>query len=232
MSQVWFAIGCLGMAFGALIFGIGAHNAQNERWRILFTLNFFIAAIASVLYLTMWTGHGQSIVYDRPTYWVRYVTWICSTPLQILSVTYLGGTSLAFTSALVGADILMIATGFVATMSPKPINYIWYIVSCGFFIGMFYMLFNQYRSQASEKHPRSRRVFTKLITVHFVLWLIYPVIWILGNTGFNLISSTVETASYTILDVVAKVGFGFLALNCFKQLDQAGEAPRLERVFS
>ncbi|MBD2054968.1 bacteriorhodopsin [Oculatella sp. FACHB-28] len=52
MVQTWLWIGVTGMAVGAVFFGFGAHNARTERWKILYTLNFFICLIASVLYLT------------------------------------------------------------------------------------------------------------------------------------------------------------------------------------
>lgn len=74
MAQTWLWIGVVGQACGAMLFGIGAHNAKNERWRILFTLNFFICFIASGLYLAMALGQGQSIIEGRPTIWVRYIT--------------------------------------------------------------------------------------------------------------------------------------------------------------
>lgn len=230
MTQAWLAFGCLSMAVGAIIFGFGAHNANSERWRTLYVLNFFIAIIASVLYLAMWLGQGFDVIYDRPTYWVRYVTWTLSTPLLILVLTFLGRTSLSITGSLVGADILMIATGFVATVSPKPTNYIWYIVSCGAFLGITYLLLRQYRMEAEEQFPRSKKVFRRLITIHLFLWTLYPVVWILSSTGFNLLSSTAETASYTLLDVAAKVGFGFLSLNSMSKLEQGSEVRRLERV--
>ena len=42
MTQTWLWIGTFGMAAGSLIFGFGAHNAKNERWKILFILNFLL----------------------------------------------------------------------------------------------------------------------------------------------------------------------------------------------
>ena len=114
MTQFWLWTGVIGMALGALVFGIGAHNAKNQRWQILFTLNFFICAIASGLYLMMALGQGVTIINGKPTYWIRYVTWFCSTPLLILDLTYLGRTNLPITGSLLGehptlADMLLLA---------------------------------------------------------------------------------------------------------------------------
>lgn len=229
-KQTWLWIGCLGMAAGAIIFGIGAHNNRSERWKILLVLNFFIAAIASILYLAMTQNQGYGEFAGRPTFWIRYVTWSLSTPLLVLVLTYLGGSSLWLTGSLVGADVLMIATGFVATISREPVNYLWYVVSCGAYLAIAYLLLGPYRQEAVSKHPRARKVFYRLLTVHLILWTGYPIVWILANTGFNVINSTIETALYTLLDLASKVGFGFLSLNSMKQLEQSNEAPQFTEL--
>lgn len=221
MVQFWLWIGVAGMAIGSLVFGLGAHNAKRDRWRILFTLNFFICLIAAGLYLAMALGQGFRIVFDRPTFWVRYVTWFCSTPLLLLDLAFLGRTSLPITGSLIGANAYMIATGFVGAISPKPINYIWYVVSCGAFLATLYLLFVPYRREAQQKHPRSKSVFQKLLTAHGILWTLYPVVWILAATGFNVLSQGAETMSYTLLDLASKVGFGFLSLNSLYQIEKA-----------
>lgn len=225
MAQTWLWIGAIGMALGAAFFGLGAHNAKKERWKILFTLNFFICLIATGLYLSMALGQGRSVIEGRPTVWVRYITWFLSTPLLIIDLTFLGKTSLPITGSLLAANAYMIATGFVATISPnRAIGHIWYVVSCFAFLATAYLLVNQYRKEAERKHPRSKQVFRKLLAVHLVLWTAYPVVWLLGNTGFNLINQGFETMFYTILDLTSKVGFGLLSLNSMHNLEQSGEA--------
>jgi sensory rhodopsin len=223
MVQTWLNTGVICMALGAIIFGYGARSARSQTWKILFTLNFFICLIASSLYLAMALGQGQSVVYGRPTFWVRYITWFLSTPLLLLDLTLLGRTSLPITGSLLGANAFMIATGLVATISPDPINYIWYLVSCGAYIAVFYLLVSPYRQEAERQHPRNKKAFRKLLTVHLVLWTGYPIVWLLAASGFDLINQGIETMSYTLLDIISKVGFGFLSLNTLSQLERSGE---------
>jgi bacteriorhodopsin len=119
----------------------------------------------------------------------------------------------------------MIVTGFVATISPnRSIGHIWYVVSCFAFLATAYLLVNQYRLEAERKHPRSKKVFRKLLTVHLVFWTAYPIVWLLGNTWLNLINQGTETMFYTLLDLASKVGFGFLSLNSLHNLEQADVA--------
>ena len=229
MTQTWLWIGVIGMAFGSAVFGIGSHNAKNERWRIIFTLNFFICLIAAGLYLAMALGQGRSVIDGRPTVWVRYITWFLSTPLLLLDLTFLGKTSLPITGSLLGANAYMIVTGFVATISAdRRIGHIWYVVSCVAFVATLYLLLNQYRKEAERKHPRTKQAFRKLLLVHLVLWTAYPIVWLLGNTWLNVINQGTETMFYTILDLASKVGFGFLSLNTMHTLEKAGEAQPLK----
>ena len=121
------------MALGSLVFGVGAARATTRRWQILFGLNFFICLIAAVLYLTMATGYGAVQIGPQRTVWVRYVTWILSTPLLILDLAYLGRSRLPLTGSLLGANTFMIATGFVATVVQSPYNLLWYGISSAAF---------------------------------------------------------------------------------------------------
>jgi sensory rhodopsin len=219
MVQTWLQIGVVGMVLGSVVFGFGASHASNRRWRILYTLNFFICLIAAGLYLAMSLGLGSQVIYERPTFWVRYLTWFCSTPLLLLDLAFLGGTDLSITGSLIGANAYMIATGFVGAITPKPMNRIWYLVSCGAFLATLYLLVKPYRLQAEQNYPRSKRVFRKLLTAHVVLWSLYPVVWILAATGFSVLSQGYETMSYTLLDLASKVGFGFLSLNSLRHLE-------------
>ncbi|MBW4622622.1 MAG: bacteriorhodopsin [Cyanosarcina radialis HA8281-LM2] len=234
MTQFWLWFGCISMTAGAIFFGFGADRAKSQRWQVVYSLNFFICAIAAALYLAMSFKQGFTYIGDRPAYLTRYLTWTFSTPLTIVLLSYLGRTSIPIVASMVGADVYTIVTGFVATISTKPVSNIWYVVSCGAYLGLAYLLLKQYRQQAERHYPRAKKVFYRLLAVHLVIWTAYPIVWILASTGFNAIDSTTETACYTILDIAAKVGFGFLALNSLNQLEQAESAARQaqERSFS
>ena len=228
MTQTWLWIGVFSMALGCVFFGIGAHNGKNQQWRTLYTLNFFICLIAAGLYLAMALGQGVNIINGRPTYWVRFITWFCSTPLLLLDLTFLGRTNILTTGSLLGANAYMLVTGFMATISSKPISYIWYIVSCAAYVAIIYLLVQPYRQEAQRKHPKSKSAFSKLITIHLVLWTLYPVVWILSAEGFSILNQGGEAMSYTLLDIASKVGFGFLSLNTLHTLENARESIRVE----
>lgn len=223
-TQMWYWLGALGMIVGALYFGLGAYSARkigDDRAEVLYQLTFFVSIIATVLYLVLANGYGAVDDGEGPgtrTVWVRYVTWILSTPLLILVLTYLGRSRLTTTTALLGANTLMIATGFLATIVSDSGKYTFYVLSCGAFLAVVYLLVRPYRQEAKAAYPDQGGAFDRLVGVHLVLWVLYPIVWILSPEGWGLYGSTMEASLFTILDLLSKVGFGLLAVATLAQI--------------
>ena len=226
MAQLWFWIGTVAMALGSVYFGLAAARAPERRWQILWTLYFFICLIAVVLYLVMATGYGAYVSADGTrTTWVRYVTWFTSTPLLLLALTWLGRSSLPLVAGLLGANAFMIGTGFVATILPEDaLSLTWWTISTGAYLAIAWAFVGRYKREAKAALPASASVFDRLVVVHLVLWTAYPVVWLLSPEGFDVVGDTWEAGLFTVLDVAAKVGFGFLAANSLRTIEQNGEA--------
>ena len=61
-----------------------------------------------------------------------------------------------------------------------------------------------------------------------MLWFGYPIVWILGAEGFRVLNVETETACYAILDICAKVVYGFiLTSTSFDVLAQAANSDRI-----
>jgi len=45
-----------------------------------------------------------------------------------------------------------------------------------------------------------------------VLWSVYPILWLIGTEGAQLVPLSIETLGFMVLDVTAKVGFGAILL--------------------
>ncbi|OZC04119.1 bacteriorhodopsin [Rubricoccus marinus] len=230
MAQTWYWIGLVAMAVGSGVFGVAAARAPERRWQILWTLYFFICLIAAVLYLVMATGFGSYVSADgTKTTWVRYVTWFTSTPLLLLALTYLGRSSMPLVASLLGANAFMIATGFVATILPEDaLSLTWWAISTGAYVAIAWAFLGRYKREAKAALPASGAVFDRIVLVHLILWTAYPVVWMLSPEGLDLVGDGPEALMFTILDIAAKVGFGFLAANSLRQIEQNGEAAAFE----
>ena len=239
---IWLWIGTLGMFLGMLYFIARGWGETNRRRQEFYIVTIFITAIAFVNYLSMALGFGLTNVMvggeELPVYWARYTDWFFTTPLLLIDLALLAGANRNQISALVGLDMLMIATGVLATLSGGSYavfglgdgarRLIWWGVSTGFLLVLLYMLYGSLDEKAQQLSGDAASTFSTLRTLIVVVWLIYPVWWIVGTEGLQVVSLNIETAGFMVLDLVAKVGFGIILLSSRKVLDAAGSTAGAE----
>jgi len=232
---IWLWIGTLGMLLGMLYFIARGWGETDRRRQEFYIVTIFITAIAFVNYLAMALGFGLTTVTiggeELPIYWARYTDWLFTTPLLLVDLGLLVGATRNQLASLVGLDVLMIGTGAIATLSTSAAvlsaggtRLVWWGVSTGFLLVLLYMLYGSLDEKASQLSGSAASTFSTLRTLVVVVWLVYPVWWILGTEGLQIVSLNVETAGFMVLDLVAKVGFGFILLSSREVLDAAGSA--------
>ncbi|UIO99201.1 bacteriorhodopsin [Halobaculum sp. CBA1158] len=232
---IWLWIGTLGMFLGMLYFIARGWGETDRRRQEFYIVTIFITAIAFVNYLAMALGFGLTMVElggeEVPIYWARYTDWFFTTPLLLIDLGLLAGANRNELSSLVGLDMLMIGTGAVATLSAGPgalgagaRRLVWWGVSTGFLLVLLYMLYGSLGEKASQLSGDAASTFSTLRTLIVVVWLVYPVWWIVGTEGLGIVSLNIETAGFMVLDLVAKVGFGIILLSSREVLDAAGSA--------
>jgi bacteriorhodopsin len=116
---------------------------------------------------------------------------------------------------------MMIATGFFAGITASDIRWVWFAVSCVIFVWMLWVLLAEILKAAGNRPPEVRSKFNQLAIILAVVWTIYPILWVLGTEGINVIGIEGEVATFAVIDLIAKVGFGFLLLSNRKVLEAA-----------
>jgi bacteriorhodopsin len=226
------------MFLGMLYFIATGWGEDDEKRQEFFIVTIFIAAIAFSNYLAMALGFGLTTVSvggeELPIYWARYTDWFFTTPLLLIDLGLLAGANRNQLSALVGLDALMIGTGAVATLAGGGFavfglgdgarRLIWWGVSTGFLLVLLYFLFGTLSQQAQALSSEVGSKFAQLRNLIVVVWLVYPAWWLLGTEGLQLVSLSIETAGFMVLDLTAKIGFGFLLLSSRQVLDDVSEA--------
>ena len=217
-------LGTAGMAIGAVIIAVIGFSLPNvERHHV--TASFFVCAIAACAYYAMATGTGTWMVDGEPVFYARYVDWIVTTPLLLLGLLTVGlapvtggGEAARARNGLIGwvlgADILMIATGLVASLRQQNDDrWIWYIISCVFFLLVLWALFGPVKQHLEQSMSP---LYMRLLGILTVLWFIYPILWVLGTEGTGTLDLTGEIAVFAVIDVLAKVGFGIVLVTGIK----------------
>ena len=216
---IWLALGTVLMLIGTFVFltmGWGEDDPQKKEFYIITTL---IPGIAAASYLSMFFGFGLTQVPLESgrvidVYWARYADWLFTTPLLLLDIGLLAGASNRDIGALVGLDAFMIITGLGATLMKTGVaRYAFWTISTIAMVLLLYFLFAVFTEAASDLDEDARGTFNVLRNLILVAWTLYPIVWLLGTEGAGVVGLYVETLMFMVLDVTAKVGFGFILLS-------------------
>jgi bacteriorhodopsin len=83
----------------------------------------------------------------------------------------------------------MILTGLVADLSPYPLRYLWYALGCAALLVILAVVWGPLRRIAESSSPGLGRVYRRVAGLLAVLWIGYPLFWIIGPSGLRLIGS-------------------------------------------
>ena len=195
------------------------HHFLTSILIVLIATASYFAMAAGETYLTLADGHHIVIA--------RYIDWALTTPLLILGTATIGIRSLSVDKTriygAIAADIFMILTGLAGGLCTDASRWGWYAFSSIAFVAVLLLLWLPLRAEATR--IGRGRVYTRLIAVLSVLWVQYPIVWLLGDEGLRVMPSAPQTLWYTVLDVLAKVAFGFLSLQTVMKLRPAIEEP-------
>jgi bacteriorhodopsin len=218
----WLWVGTFGMVLGVIILMIvGKQRTASEQTQSV--LHWSVPAIAACSYFAMVVGQGAGVLRDstadggsRVFYFARYIDWAFTTPILLIGLALLAFHGIekkwGIISGLVIADVIMIVTALFFGASIEPgIKWIWFTISCLAFIYVYYALWVQLKKENLKARPSVQKAYKSLAGSLSVIWFIYPVVIGLGTDGLGTLSPMVTTASFVILDLVAKVVFGLTA---------------------
>ncbi len=203
------------MYIGAFIFHFKSRVEKNVA-RYEYFIAIVIAVWSGTSYASMALQQGVIVINDRNIYFARYIDWIVTTPLLVISIAsvamyYEQKDKLLF-SKLIFADIFFIITGIIGDLSYKPINYFWYFAGLISFIILNTMLWTTVKAKAKEQGTKINRIYYRLLKILTILWIGYPVAWLLGPAGLGILGQLTDTTIFIILPIFSKVGFSLLLL--------------------
>ncbi|WP_110685185.1 bacteriorhodopsin [Salinicola aestuarinus] len=211
--QLSFIVGWIAMLAGGVAFWAMSRSLpMSEKRHGVAAMSIVFVAFAN--YFAMAIGQGDIMVHGKTVFIARYTDWVITTPILLASLAMMATPDLSRVRTLIGAlivaDIYMILTGLVGNLSVAPNNYYWWGISMVAFLAVLGMIWGPLRTEANQGHTAGE--YSKLAMMLTVLWIGYPIVWLIGSSGFDWITLTVESWLYLVLDVTAKVGFGFVAL--------------------
>jgi sensory rhodopsin len=220
----WFTLGLIGELLGTAVLAYGywlVPEATRKRYLLLVSIPGI--AIFAYIFLTLGIGtvtggNGQTV------YVVRYIDWLLTTPINVLYLGLLAHASRENISKLVTLQALTIVFGFAGTLVAGALGYGLFLLGAACFGGVVYLLYNDIADSATAAlSDVEASLYRTLRNFVVVLWSVYPIVWLLGESGIALMD--VETATLVIvyLDVVTKVGFGAIALHAWTTMETVTE---------
>jgi sensory rhodopsin len=200
-----YAFGTLGLLAGVVV-GVALLRAE-QRDRGRFGVLLVIPGFAALAYLVMFLGVG-TVTASGYTFPVpRYVDWAVTTPVLVGYVGYVAGADRRVVVGTAVVDALMIALGLAAVLAPPPLRWVAFGLSATCHLGLLGVLYGVFPRAAADQSVRRRQLFDLLQNHVGLLWLAYPVVWLAGPAGLDLVSAVGITLVVTYADVVAKTPY-------------------------
>merc|ERR1712167_475651 len=159
---------------------------------------FIVAAVSACAYYAEWAGLGVEYkttdTTPRVIFWAHYLDWVVTGPLILADLALLSRSDTPTIISLVGNMVLYVICGLIGALTVAPYKYMWWVASLIFLIIVFMLLLKG------------------LTWLTILVWLVYPIVWIVGSEGTGALGLSQEVGIITIADLIAKIGFGFYLL--------------------
>lgn len=216
LLQLSFYLAYLFLAGSTPLIAFEIFNTYPDKYeplKYILAIETTVNIIASFAYSQLITFINNPIDFSSITNF-RYLDWIATTPLLLLSFTLYLQYKKNISSNTINnlneinkptakidfnkigiiilLNVIMLIFGFMGETGRMN-----HIIACiiGFipFIIMFYLIWKWYGDVMHNKN---------IFSIFLVVWSLYGIVYFLPNTSKNI--------SYNILDIIAKVGFGLL----------------------
>jgi bacteriorhodopsin len=227
METLWLVIGTIVMIGGAIIFAFMTINAPRGS-RHFFVIMALVALVAFIAYLSMATGRGVFVAGGQEFYQARYIDWLFTTPLLVLVLCLLALPNprqrIGLIAGLIVLDVFMILVGWWAGATVSGWKYVLWFIALIALIALLYSIMTRLYAASADRPQSVRRILRTLSVYVVIVWSLYPVVWLIGTEGIGAVSLTWEVFLFLVLDILAKIGFGFLLLTNRQALSDIGAA--------
>ena len=187
-----------------------------------YLIHTFIVVWSGLAYAAIAFGKGQTVYDDTTVYYARYIDWVVTTPLLLLSLVLTGKYSISMqgtlTPALLGTQVIMIVTGLVAELSTGTAQWFYYIAGCVALVVVLGIMWGPLLAKAKGQDEAIHQVYRKSAMFLTFQWLAYPTVWLIGVQGLGLLNKETTTVLFIILPIISKAGFGLYNLYLLRSL--------------
>ncbi len=209
------------MAAGAIAIIYMSRNPKGVP-KLDYFVTLLVPVWSGIAYTSMALGQGMVEVGNQIAFYARYIDWVITTPLLLLSLCLTGmyyvRKNKVIIMGIMIADVVMILCGFIGDISTGVNRYIWFGIGSAAFIIIIWLIWGPIRNIAQTQDQKLYKLYISMAAYLTVLWFGYPTGWIIGPSGLGLVTQRVDTYIFVILPIFSKVGFGLLDLTGLRKL--------------
>jgi sensory rhodopsin len=211
-TEIWFGIAVV-MFLTAIVTFLGFAFARGDITSPYYFLPPLHALIAGVAYTGMTlvavgTLGGGPLDIEL----FRYADWSLSTPIITYYLSMLAGAQTRVRVGAVLANVLMIWAGYASIVFAGPGRWGFFALSMVAFLALLYLYLRTFTRAITDNPDVSKRLFLSLRDLTVIIWALYPVVYLLGPNGFEVLLVADHHFVIVFLDLTAKVGFMTLML--------------------
>jgi len=235
-AGVWLAIGAALFGLGTLSFAGRAAGIGDRRRRSLSVLAVLVSAGTVASYLALLSGIGVTEVTGPggsiTLHWARYAEWLVTMPLLVIGVGVAAGADSEQVANAAAVTVFMIATGLAAMLSGMAVyRVVWVGVAALAFLAVASFLSVGLVTDTRQGW-RSGAPASPVTTLGGGLAVLlggYPLWWAVAS-GAGLVSASVGTAGFVMLDLVTKLGVGVLLVRADTTAGRTGSTTPVPQV--
>ena len=233
ITQYTFLVSVLAMAGGTAYFWL-ERDAVAQEFRPAVVVAGIYTAVAAFMYwqmhLTVGLNGDIEQLLAMPTH-VRYIDWIVTTPLILVTIgllLQLQERRLSLLGIVVAVDILMIVFGYFGEifsgMEFKQFE-AWTMFGLSFisYLMLLYLLTQFFGEAAQDKAAPVKRAFKYMVLFIVIGWMVYPLGFILGLVSDAEVAKVLRELVYNIADIINKVGLGIVVFVTAKSITRDAE---------
>lgn len=228
-------IGFVVMSLSSL--ALYAHGVKTGEYKHHTFIHAVVPFVAATSYLAMANDFGfvELVSPDgdpNKVFYARYLDWSVTTPLLltglVLTALHEHARTTGYMIAVLVLDVMMVLAGLAAALATEPgVVLAFYLWSCAAFAGVLYLLWKTVMAVSKSFGGAMHGAYKRNLSIVTALWLIYPVVFAVGPEGLSWFGDAFSVWAILILDISAKVVYGFVSASKFKELARDSKAERI-----
>ncbi|GAA2220364.1 bacteriorhodopsin [Micromonospora olivasterospora] len=190
---------------------------------------FVVLGWSAIWHVVAALDAGRTRAADPIMEWAHYADWIVTAPLLAFSLVLTATHAIAekrigLVTALIVPTIPMILAGPVAEAMRSPTarfaSYGIGMVALGLVLGL---IWGPLRADAERQPAPMAAHFIVVALLLSLLWLAFPLVWILGPPGVEILDEDTSAILFVVLSALMKVGWSIVDVGRLRAMSDRGQ---------